>query len=306
MSIPRKAVRYARSIAARAALGLGMEGRGLLSLCFHQLIPDQSGIAAAAFDPFQPMCVGDFEEIIVTLKASGYAFVTSAGAARPEPGRRLAWLTFDDGYANNLLALPVLRAHGASATIFISSGAVETGRAYWWDALYRERTRQGQSYAAIAHEREAMKSVPIEVIEDRLERAFGARAFEPAGDGDRPMTVAEVSELAREPLIEIGNHTHRHAILTLHDDERMRLEIATCQDRIATWTGRAPAAIAYPNGDADERVAAAARDCGLTVGVTGPAPLIAPRNPMLIRRALSLRHGRITRELALARHQLAA
>jgi peptidoglycan/xylan/chitin deacetylase (PgdA/CDA1 family) len=306
MSIPRKAVRYARSIAARAALGLGMEGRGLLSLCFHQLVPDARAIPAAAFDPFQPLCIQDFEEIIVTLKEAGYAFVTSADAARPEPGRRLAWLTFDDGYANNLLALPLLRAHGASATIFISSGAVETGRAYWWDVLYRERRRQGRAYAAIAREREAMKSLPIEVIEERLEAAFGEEAFKPAGDGDRPMTIAEVADLAHEPLVEIGNHTHRHAILPLHDDERVRREIAVCQDRIAEWTGRAPAAIAYPNGDADERVAAAARACGLTVGATGPARRTAPRNHMLLPRALSLRNGRIARELALARRTLAA
>jgi peptidoglycan/xylan/chitin deacetylase (PgdA/CDA1 family) len=46
-------------------------------------------------------------------------------------------VTFDDGYADNLLALPILEAHDVPATIFIVSGAVGNRRAFWWDQLSR-------------------------------------------------------------------------------------------------------------------------------------------------------------------------
>jgi peptidoglycan/xylan/chitin deacetylase (PgdA/CDA1 family) len=50
--------------------------------------------------------------------------------------RRAIVVTFDDGYADNLaVAEPLLRAAGVSATVFVSSGDLETGRRFWWDEL---------------------------------------------------------------------------------------------------------------------------------------------------------------------------
>ena len=44
-------------------------------------------------------------------------------------------VTFDDGYADNLQALPILEAHDVPATIFIASDAVGNPPAFWWDLL---------------------------------------------------------------------------------------------------------------------------------------------------------------------------
>ena len=47
-------------------------------------------------------------------------------------------LTFDDGYADNLHeALPVLRAAGCPATIFITTGKIGDDKEFWWDELER-------------------------------------------------------------------------------------------------------------------------------------------------------------------------
>lgn len=45
-------------------------------------------------------------------------------------------VTFDDGYRDNLTqALPVLEAERVPATVFCTSGAVDSGQAFWWDRL---------------------------------------------------------------------------------------------------------------------------------------------------------------------------
>src|SRR6185295_8927869 len=58
-----------------------------------------------------------------------------AWLAEGRRGRRVA-MTFDDGYADNVhAALPLLRAHGARATFYLTSGLMERREAAWWDVL---------------------------------------------------------------------------------------------------------------------------------------------------------------------------
>lgn len=45
-------------------------------------------------------------------------------------------ITFDDGYADNLYnARPILEKYNAPATIFVTSGMVNSNREFWWDGL---------------------------------------------------------------------------------------------------------------------------------------------------------------------------
>lgn len=47
-------------------------------------------------------------------------------------------LTFDDGYADNLLAArPLLERYDVPATVFLTAGALESEREFWWDELER-------------------------------------------------------------------------------------------------------------------------------------------------------------------------
>jgi peptidoglycan/xylan/chitin deacetylase (PgdA/CDA1 family) len=49
---------------------------------------------------------------------------------------RLAALTFDDGYADNLYhAKPLLEENRIPATVFVTTHGTESGRRFWWDEL---------------------------------------------------------------------------------------------------------------------------------------------------------------------------
>jgi peptidoglycan/xylan/chitin deacetylase (PgdA/CDA1 family) len=51
---------------------------------------------------------------------------------------RCVAVTFDDGYADNLLgATPILERHSIPATVFVSSGYCESGSEFWWDEVER-------------------------------------------------------------------------------------------------------------------------------------------------------------------------
>ena len=63
--------------------------------------------------------------------------LVAAAAQGRAPARAVA-ITFDDGYADNLLAAkPLLERNGTPATVFVVSGYVRSGRPFWWDELER-------------------------------------------------------------------------------------------------------------------------------------------------------------------------
>jgi peptidoglycan/xylan/chitin deacetylase (PgdA/CDA1 family) len=91
-------------------------------------------------DPWQ-LCVTPrhFAEHLEVLRKHGYLLPLQKLVGSLKDGglpRRSAVITFDDGYADNLInAKPILEKYDAPATVFVTSGYVGRGREFWWDEL---------------------------------------------------------------------------------------------------------------------------------------------------------------------------
>lgn len=269
VSAAQQIIRAADAAAARAYLAVFNERPALMSFLFHSLFADESQVSQQLVDPLQETTVAQFRQFIRYYLDHGYEFVGPERVlAGLRPDRKYAVITFDDGYFNNTLALPVLEEFGVAALFFISCDHVRLGKCFWWDVLHRELAARGATAKEIHREALAMKALRTEEIEARLSARYGARAFAPRGDIDRPLTTEELKAFARHPLVRIGNHTANHAILTNYPVEEARRQVTRAQEWLAEATGTAPVAIAYPNGDHDAPVVSTCREAGLKLGFT--------------------------------------
>jgi peptidoglycan/xylan/chitin deacetylase (PgdA/CDA1 family) len=181
-----------------------------------------------------------FERQLALLKRAGYRGATFEDAVRARSGRTVA-VTFDDAYLSVLeLAKPMLDAVGFTASVYAPTAYLDTpGRPLKWDGI--EQWHGGE------HERELV-----------------------------PMSWDQLGELA-DAGWEIGSHTCTHPHLTQVDDDALRRELVDSRATVEERMGRPCATLAYPYGDYDERVVAAATAAGYAAAGTLPARLHGER-----------------------------
>jgi peptidoglycan/xylan/chitin deacetylase (PgdA/CDA1 family) len=255
-------------VLATVTLPVTREKSTLLSFLFHALFESSSEAQSGLMDPQQGTTVAMLRRLIDYFRAQSYEFITPTDILKGlRADRRYVLLTFDDGYYNNVRALPVLEATGVPATLLISSGHVKQSKAFWWDVVYREGKRRGLAGNKIRCAITTYKRLKVSEIETRIQSLFGAAALQPTCDLDRPLTPAELRDFAGHRLISVGNHTRDHAILTNYSATEAREQITVAQADIREITGKTPEMIAYPNGNVSAQVVQAAASCGLRLGI---------------------------------------
>src|SRR4051794_5293335 len=180
------------------------------------------------------------------LRRRGYRGATFSRAVTEPPARRTVAVTFDDAYRSVIeLARPILEEFGFPGSVYVPTAFAGSGQPMSWPGI--------DDWEGTVHERELV-----------------------------PMSWDELSELANAGW-EVGSHTRTHPRLTELDDEGLRAELsesrAECEDEL----GLPCDTLAYPYGDVDGRVVAAARAAGYRQAATlperwhGPRPLEWPR-----------------------------
>ena len=149
-------------------------------------------------------------------------------------GRKILHVTFDDAYRELRRVLPDLTQLGLSVTVFACTGFADDGR-------------------------------PLDVPE-LTERT---RTFQ---DEVQTMNWNELRESASMG-VDIGSHTVSHPHLTQLGDSELKRELEESKERIEDELRRPCRFLAYPYGEQDSRVRAAAR----TAGYKGAFALGAPR-----------------------------
>lgn len=202
-------------------------------------------------------------------------------------------ITFDDGYADNHdVALPVLRAHGLTATFFVATGYLDGGR-MWNDTIVESIRRcklpildlddlvDGLSFGklalgSIADRRAAVGHVlrQTKYLEPALrERVGSAIAGRSRVDlpNDLMMSSAQVQALHRAGM-QIGAHTVSHPILAKLDRAAAEDEIIISKRYLETLLEAPVSLFAYPNGqphqDYSAETAALVKSLGFSAAVS--------------------------------------
>lgn len=299
--------RFAVQATAAALRPRPRPAAGTLIVMLHSIFRDRAELLASGCHPLQAVTVDDLRALLAAVRGAGLrplAVDDLAGDGAPPDGPGFV-LTFDDGYANNLRALPLLAEAGMPATVFLATRAITAARCFWWDVAYRELRAGGALHAGIERRIRALKAEhrTSDGIERWLVGRYGEAAFAPVGEADRPLTPAEVGRLAATPGVALGNHTLGHDYLPQLDGPAVRRSIAACQADVVAMGGRAPIAIAYPNGDYDDAVIAEARAAGMRVGITSEPGLNPPADARRPEAAMRLRRHAFRGGLS-ARRQL--
>jgi peptidoglycan/xylan/chitin deacetylase (PgdA/CDA1 family) len=137
--------------------------------------------------------------------------------------RRAVVITFDDGYADNLLnAKPILEKYDAPATIFIATGYLGHRREYWWDELDKLFLQRGM----------LPETLRLNINEDVHEWQLGNAAHysDTAFQEHRHWKASENTDANPRHFI---YRSLWELMKPLREDERNRL----C-DELTSWSGR--------------------------------------------------------------------
>lgn len=163
------------------------------------------------------------------LRSRGWKATTFTDAVLGRASGRVLAITFDDAFASVArYAAPILARHGVPATVF----------------------------------------APTSFMDGAADLAWPGTAHWQHSSCAQELTAMEWSDLRglAEAGWEIGSHTCTHPRLTTLDDARLRVELTESRERCARELGRPCRSIAYPYGDVDARVAAAAAAAGYEAG----------------------------------------
>lgn len=201
-------------------------------------------------------------------------------------------ITFDDDLRSHVEAVaPLLAAHHAPATFYITGGSLRGESEFWWDRLQRA-VDQKRDLTALGL-RSVQEGGTIHDVGGEIERlppAERARVdakLRELGEAHDPPGLLTIEDVVRLSSLgfEIGFHTGRHDRLPELDDEALERALLDGRQELETMLGRRMSTIAYPHGRADSRVAEAARATGFETGFTGdPVPVTASSEPLLLGR----------------------
>ncbi len=189
----------------------------------------------------------DFEELLRHKLEAGYEPMTLTESQSPDRPDRALVVTFDDAYISTLThAAPILDRLGIAATLFVPTSYIGQAEPMAWPGIDR--------WMGGPHEDE-LKPIDWDQVRSLAERGW-----------------------------EIGSHSHVHPHLTELSEDELDREFGVSRKTIEEQLGTPCLTVAYPYGDTDERVAAAASRAGYELGVAMPSRWTRDHNPMLLPR----------------------
>ena len=178
-------------------------------------------------------------------------------------------ITFDDGYADNYLnALPILEKHRVPATVFVSTGNIDTNNEMWWDELEAlfllnknlpesievcgcklDLTTPEKIIKSYYEAHRLLKYVDYDLRKKELERLeIELKPLNYPRNEYRAMTSRELKMISESEMITIGGHTVTHTALAKQQREIQEWEIRESKKFIEEIIGKKITTFSYPFG----------------------------------------------------------
>ncbi len=218
--------------------------------------------------------------------------VVGPGVGKKAMGKPGVVITFDDGYKNNFsVAYPILRQYRFSATIFLVSDFLDSGRMFWFDRVvcslqkseggvldlsgydddvYRIPSGKGEEkWAFIQHLLTVLKGKDW-VQREAIVRTITGESYCPSSVRELlvPLGFDEILHMSRRGDMEFGSHTAAHEIVTGLTSEELRRTIGKSIADIESTIGKKVRYFSYPNGDYDERTIEVLKYSGIEAAFT--------------------------------------
>jgi peptidoglycan/xylan/chitin deacetylase (PgdA/CDA1 family) len=203
--------------------------------------------------------------------------------------RPRAVITFDDGLSGNAdYLLPIVRELRLPVTIYVATEHLERQRPAWTDRVvnalqYREPAqlrleRFGLGRVAITGSTDVERWASIQRLLDAIKPMPRPAADDVAAEIEAqaggsipallPLSLQQLADLAAEPLVTLGSHTHGHELLDQLDDDAAAATISRSVELLRSWTGRSIDHFAYPNGSYRPSTVEVVRSLGFASATT--------------------------------------
>ncbi|MGE0636801.1 MAG: polysaccharide deacetylase family protein [Bacteroidia bacterium] len=254
---------------------------------FHRVSPQRDKL----WDPLSPE---RFDEILKYLKSKFEIHQIEtllANTSLTRSKKPLASIVFDDGYKDYIeYALPILKKHNLSASMYLVTDCVESGIPPWTyvldnaivstkknkievdNSLFPEKLK----YTAWKNETEkiafAKKLKPfLKTVSNGTREKIYKQVIKSLDDVHSPeklmMNWKEINEIKTAGTI-IGSHTAKHPLLAkIETESEIENELKSSAEKIKEHIGEFPLTISYPIGNFDELVKNSAKKTGYKFGL---------------------------------------
>jgi peptidoglycan/xylan/chitin deacetylase (PgdA/CDA1 family) len=179
-------------------------------------------------------------------------------------------ITFDDGYEDNYRnAFPILERYGLPATVFLTTGSIDSGEPLWFEQLAGAVKTSSREFIDLEFDiprRFALKTLSqrlranseifrlLRQMDDCQRRERLAEVLRqlgpapPSNSGLSRMLTWEQIRQMKAGGIDFGGHTVTHPFLSKVAPEQACWEISECKSRIEQELQKPVDYFAYPNG----------------------------------------------------------
>lgn len=208
-----------------------------------------------------------FLEQILTL-AKRYRFLAwpeyKQVLSDPIEAKGTLLLTFDDGFQSSWKMVQDLASdHGIPSVFFVNTRTLDNQYLPWHQQFYFLKRVAGEQFlqplwnsigspaSPNAERQHCHDHFSLNDVVAPIEEGLAKFGMKPAEVAQRSGLFMPSADLARRgDLIEIGNHSHSHYILSKLSDQELDEDLSLSHTFLAGRLGAAPEAFAYPFGEA--------------------------------------------------------